>query len=131
MVSRLRVSAALLGLLSLASACAGTEDACALPAAEGAHRQVDATAEFTLPDSGGFMANGKVMGRERLGEFLTRLFAARPPETRAVFVWRPALGRCADVAFLAAEARRAGGAAYDAAASGRLGPASRAGASVE
>jgi hypothetical protein len=125
MVPRLRTSVELLSVLALSSACTGAGSDCELPAAEGAHRRVDTTVEFTLPDSGGFLANGQLIAREQVGVLVQDLFAQRPPATRAVFVWRPARARCADVAFLAAEAQRAGGAAYDAAASRRLGPEAR------
>ena len=104
------------------AACARSGDSgvrCDLPAVSGIHRAVDNTAVFRLPDTGGFVVNGQVVPRARVRPLLRELFAPRAPSARAVFVWRPAAAaRCADVAFVAAAARAAGGAAYDAGRSG-------------
>jgi hypothetical protein len=107
-----------LSLALVAVTCRWERPTCALPAVGERHREADNTPDFTLPDTGGFVVNGAPIARERIPEFLREVFAVRPPEARATFVWPAARQRCADVAFIAQAAQAAGGAAYDAARRG-------------
>ena len=117
----LRLLAPLL-LLAITS-CRWEASTCALPAAPAPQRDVDQTAVFSLPDTGGFLVNGQPIARERVGPLLQELFATRRPADRATFVWAAPMTRCDDVPFLAKSARAAGGNAYDAAGSGWPRPA--------
>ena len=100
------------------AACSRTIASCELPAITDPYRGTDETLAFTLPDTGGFSVNGQAVERARIGPLLQEFFASRPPNTRAVVVWRSSAARCADVAYIAAQARANGGAAFDAARSG-------------
>jgi hypothetical protein len=109
---------AIAALMLPAAACSRTTAACELPAITDSYRGTDRTLAFTLPDTGGFSVNGQAIERDRIGPFLQEFFASRPPNTRAIVVWRPSAARCADVAYIADQARANGGAAFDAARSG-------------
>ncbi|HET7585857.1 MAG TPA: hypothetical protein VFK13_13155 [Gemmatimonadaceae bacterium] len=110
----------LLALLAVtALGCSANAGAgCTLPPVSDEYRATDNTALFTLPDSGGFVVNGVSIERARIGPLLRETFAQRSSEVRAVFVWRPGPSRCADLRYIAEQAKAAGGAAYDAEASG-------------
>ena len=99
------------------AACAAEGESCALPAVTAFHASTDATAVFELRDSIGVLVNGEPIPRERVGPLIAEVFATRPDSTRAVFVWA-ADHRCEDIRSIAALAEAAGGAAYDAGASG-------------
>jgi len=85
--------------------------------ADSAHRHVDATFVFVLPDSGGFLVNGQPLPRAAIPDQLQALFGPRAPEMRAVLVWDNPRRRV-DAQWISAVARAAGGDAFDAELSG-------------
>lgn len=104
-------SCGLAALLFVGSTCAPGRQSCALPPVTGHYRQLDEVPVVSLPDSGGFLINGQSIQRARVGALLRDLFAMREPSDRAIMVWQPAVSRCNDVAFIAAQARAHGGVA--------------------
>jgi hypothetical protein len=117
--------AAFLPLLPLVSACAapstggaqGSGNIERLPAATGEYRHVDNTLVFTLPDSGGFLANTRPLDSVEVEAQLRTVFAPWPSGRRAVFVWDNPRRRDAGQ-WIRQAAERAGGAAFDAELSG-------------
>jgi hypothetical protein len=88
-----------------------------LAPATGTYRQIDHTAVFELPDSGGFLVNTAAVDSLQVESLLGALFRDRPSERRAVFVWDNPRRRSA-VHWIRQAAERAGGQAFDAALSG-------------
>jgi len=100
------------------AACTGREAARRLPPATGTYRHVDNTIVFTLPDTGGYLANGAPIDTARLLRILSEVFAPRPASLRAVFVWHNDRRPWGDEELIARMAAAAGGRAFDAALSG-------------
>lgn len=113
------ICASLVATLVVVSAdCTRAMASCQLPGMTEEYQGTDATLAFTLPDTGGFLVNGLAIERAKIGPLLREFLAARPANARAVVVWRPSPSRCDDVAFIAAQAKGSGGAAFDADRSG-------------
>ena len=83
------------------------------------YAQVDNTMLFELrPGESAYYANGTRIEAADLQATLKAVLESRPPQFRAVFVAYTAADRCADLQTLADAALHAGGAAFDARASG-------------
>jgi hypothetical protein len=82
---------------------------------------LDATIVFTLPDSGGVLANGMPMDTSAVEAELRDLFSARPAELRAVLLMDNPARPAVLVLALKRAAEAAGGHLYDAESSGWVG----------
>jgi hypothetical protein len=117
--------AAMVALLALLSACsqpaegdrAGMATGERLQGAVGAYREIDNAFVFSVPDSGGFVANSTPIDSLVLDSLLAGLFQGWPPKRRAVFVWDNPRRRSA-INWIRQAAERAGGKAFDADLSG-------------
>jgi hypothetical protein len=94
-----------------------------LPAAYGDYRKVDATLVFELPDTGGYLMNGRPLDTNRLSPVLHEVFDQRQPHLRAAILIDNRRRPWADVEFLLRKTQAAGVQLFDADRSGWPHPA--------